>query len=328
MRRREFIVGFASAAAWPVAARAQQRIPTVGLLVAGGPSEQVATFVAAFRQGLSQAGFVDPANIFIEYRYGGNDVRRLPELAADLVSHRVAVIATLGGPAPVRAAEAATATIPIVFETGGDPVQAGLVASLNRPGGNATGVAILSPDIEPKRLGLLHELLPQAMRFAVMINPSSDPAGAASRVSELQAAAEAMGVHIDVLYAVNSGEIDGAFARLAQNRVEALLVATNALFSDRTVQIATLAAHYAVPAMYFSRPAAAVGGLISYGPSYPDEVRQVGIYVGRILKGEKAADLPVMRPTKFDLVINLQTAKVLGLEIPPQLLARADEVIE
>jgi putative tryptophan/tyrosine transport system substrate-binding protein len=321
MKRRAFIAGLGGAAAWPLAARAQQAIvPTVGLLVTGF-REPNATFVTAFRQGLSQAGFVEPATVSIEYRYGENDIRRLPELAADLVNRRVAVIATLGGPAPVRAAQAATTTIPIVFETGGDPVQAGLVASLNRPGGNATGVAILSPDIEPKRLGLLHELLPRAMRFAVMINPSNAPAIWASRVSELQAAAAKIGVHIDVLYATNSGEIDRAFGTLAQNRAEALLVATSPLFSDHSVQITTLAARYAVPAMYS-------GGLISYGPSYPDQVRQVGIYVGRVLKGEKAADLPVMRPTKFELVINLQTAKALGLEIPPQLLARADEVIE
>jgi putative tryptophan/tyrosine transport system substrate-binding protein len=326
MRRRQFIAGLGSAAAWPVAGWAQQAIvPTVGLLVTG-LREPNATFVAAFRQGLSQAGFAEPANVFIEYRYGGNDVRRLPELAADLVNRRVAVIATLGGPQPVRAAQAATATIPIVFETGGDPVQAGLVASLNRPGGNATGIAILSPDLEPKRLGLLHELLPRAMRFAVMINPNSN--ALASRVGELQAAAATIGVPIDVLYAANSSEIDRAFVRLAQNRAEALLVATSPLFSDRAVQIATLAARYAVPAMYSGRDQAAVGGLISYGPNYADQVRQVGIYVGRILNGEKAADLPVMRPTKFELVINLKTANVLGLTVPPTLLARADEVIE
>jgi putative tryptophan/tyrosine transport system substrate-binding protein len=328
MRRREFIAGLAGAVAWPLVAQAQQAIvPTVGLLLINLP-EPNATSVAAFRQGLSQAGFVEPANVSIEYRYGGNDVRRLPELAADLINRRVAVIATLGGAAPARAAQAATATIPIVFEMGSDPVQAGLVASLNRPGGNATGVAILSVDIEPKRLGLLHELLPGAVRFAVMINPSNAPAVWASRVSELQAAAATIGVHIDVLYATNSGEIDVAFERLAQNRAEALLVATSPLFYDRSVQIATLAARYAVPAMYSDRHQAALGGLISYGPGYSDQVRQVGIYVGRILKGEKAADLPVMQPTKFDLVINLQTAKALGLEIPPQLLARADEVIE
>jgi putative tryptophan/tyrosine transport system substrate-binding protein len=329
MKRREFIAGLGGAVAWPLLVRAQQAIvPTVGLLVTG-LREPNATFVAAFRQGLSQAGFAEAQNVAIEYRYGGNDIRRLPELVADLVNRRVAVIATLGGPAPVRAAQAATTSIPIVFETGGDPVQAGLVASLNRPGGNATGVAILSPDIEPKRLGLLHELLPWAMRFAVIINPNlASIFPAYTALSELQAAAATIGVHIDVLYAADSSEIDAAFGRLAQNRAEALLVATSPLFSDRSVQIATLAARYAVPAIYSGRDQAAVGGLISYGPSYSDQVRQVGIYVGRILKGEKAADLPVMQPTKFDLVINLQTAKVLGLEIPPQLLARADEVIE
>jgi putative tryptophan/tyrosine transport system substrate-binding protein len=327
MRRRKFIAGLGGAAAIPLVARGQQAtIPTVGLLVTNGPSEPNAKSVAAFRQGLSQAGFAEPQNVAIEYRYGENDVRRLPELAADLVNRRVAVIATLGGPPPVRAAQAATATIPIVFETGGDPVQAGLVASLNRPGGNATGVAILSPDLEPKRLGLLHELLPRAMRFAVMINPNSN--ALASRVGELQAAAATIGVPIDVLYAANSSEIDRAFVRLTQNRAEALLVATSPLFSDRAVQIATLAARYAVPAMYSARDQAAVGGLISYGPNYADQVRQVGIYVGRILNGEKAADLPVMRPTKFELVINLSTAKALGLTVPLPLLALADEVIE
>jgi putative tryptophan/tyrosine transport system substrate-binding protein len=324
MRRREFIAGLGGAMAWPVAARGQQATrPTVGLLILPEPN---ATFVAAFRRGLSQAGFVEHANVSIEYRYGGNDARRLPELAADLVNRRVAVIATLGGPAPARAAQAATATIPIVFETGGDPVQAGLVASLNHPGGNATSVAILNVDMESKRLALLRELLPLATRFAVMINPISPP----SRVSELRAAAATIGVHIDVLYATNSGEIDRAFERLAQNRDEALLVATSALFSDRSVQIAMLAARYAMPAMYFGsdQAKAAVGGLISYGPIYPDEVRQVGIYVGRILKGEKPGDLPVQQPTKFELVINPKTAQVLGITIPPNLLAVADEVIE
>jgi putative tryptophan/tyrosine transport system substrate-binding protein len=329
MRRREFIAGLGGSVAWPLAARAQQQtLPVAGLLVTGGPSEPVATAVAAFRRGLSEAGFVERATVSIEDRYAGNDVRRLPELAADLVNRRVAVIATLGGPAPARAALAATATTPIVFETGGGPVQAGLIASLNHPGGNATGVAILDPDLGPKRLGLLHELLPRATRFAVMINPSNAPAVWASRVSALQAAGAMIGADIDVLYAANSAEIDVAFKRLAQNRAEALLVATSPLFSDRSVQIATLAARHAVPAMYSGREQAAVGGLIGYGVSYADQARQVGIYVGRILKGEKAADLPVMQPTKFSLVINLQTAKVLGLEIPPQLLARADEVIE
>jgi putative ABC transport system substrate-binding protein len=287
-------------------------------------SEDDASRLFAFRRGLSDAGFTEGQNVVIEYRYGGNDVARLPELAADLVNRRVAVIATVGGLAPARAAKAASGTIPIVFEVGGDPVQAGLVASLNRPGGNATGVAMLFAELEPKRLELLHELLPRAMRFGAMINPSG--AILASRVGALQAAAAAMGVRIDVRHA-GSTEIDAAFASLVPN-CDAVLVTADPLFADRSVQIVTLAARYAMPASYFMREQAVAGGLISYGPSHSDQVRQVGIYVGRILNGEKAADLPVQRPTKFELVINLKTAKVLGLEIPWTLLARADKVIE
>jgi putative tryptophan/tyrosine transport system substrate-binding protein len=281
--------------------------------------------VVRFRRGLNGAGFTEGRNVVIEYRYSGNDVARLQELATDLVNRRVAAIVTVGGLLPARAARAASGTIPIVFDVGGDPVEAGLVASLNRPGGNATGVAMLFAELEPKRLELLHELLPRATRFAAMINPGG--ANLASRVGELQAAAAAMGARIDVRCAADRTEIDAAFASLVQNG-DAVLVTADPFFADRSVQIVKLAARYATPAIYFMREQAVVGGLISYGPSYSDQVRQVGIYVGRILNGEKAADLPVRRPTKFELVINLKTAKVLGVEIPWILRTRADEVIE
>jgi putative ABC transport system substrate-binding protein len=326
MRRREFIVGVGATATWSVAAHAQRPTPPVIGYLSSRSAEADVAMLAAFRRGLNDAGFTEGQNVAIEYRYGATDVARLAELAADLVTRRVAVIATLGGLAPARAAKAASGTIPIVFETGGDPVQAGLVASLNRPGGNATGVATLLAELEPKRLELLHELLPRAIRFAAMINPSG--ANLASRVAELQAAVAAIGVRIDVRYAANSTDIDAAFASLVPNGGDAVLVTTDPLFGNRSVRIVTLAAHYAMPAIYFERAQAVVGGLISYGPSYPEQVRKVGIYVGRILNGEKVADLPVQRPTRFELVINLKTAKALGLEIPRILLARADEVIE
>jgi putative tryptophan/tyrosine transport system substrate-binding protein len=325
MRRREFIVGVGGTATWLVAAHAQQPTPKVIGYLSSRSSEADASTLLAFRRGLNAAGFTEGQNVVIEYRYSGNDVARLLELAADLVKRRVAVIVTVGGLLPARAAKAASGTIPIVFEVGGDPIQAGLVASLNRPGGNATGVAMLFAELEPKRLELLHELLPRAIRFAAMINPGG--ANLASRVGELHAAAAAMGVRIDMRCAADSTEIDAAFASLVPNG-GAVLVTADPLFADRSVQIVTLAARYAMPAIYFMREQAAAGGLISYGPSYSDQVRQVGIYVGRILNGEKAADLPVQRATKFELVINLKTAKVIGLEIPWTLLARADEVIE
>jgi putative ABC transport system substrate-binding protein len=325
MRRREFIVGVGGTATWLVAAHAQQPTSKVIGYLSSRSSEADASTLFAFRRGLNDAGFTEGQNVVIEYRYGGNDVARLPELAADLVNRRVAVIATVGGLAPARAAKAASGTIPIVFEVGGDPVQAGLVASLNHPGGNATGVAMLFAELEPKRLELLHELLPRAMRFAAIINPSG--AILASRVGALQAAAAAMGVRIDVRHAPDSTEIDAAFASLVAN-CDAVLVTADPLFADLSVQIVTLAARYAMPASYFMREQAIAGGLISYGPSYSDQVRQFGIHVGRILNGAKAADLPVQLPAKFELVINLKTAKALGLEIPWTLLARADKVIE
>jgi putative tryptophan/tyrosine transport system substrate-binding protein len=321
MKRREFIAGIGGTVAWTFRARAQQPTPRViGYLSSSSPEDD-ASRLLAFHRGLNDAGFTEGQNVVIEYRFGGNDVVRLPALADDLVNRRVAVIATVGGLAPARAAKAASGTIPIVFEVGGDPVQAGLVASLNRPGGNATGDAMLFAELEPKRLELLRELLPRAKRFAAMINPSG--ANLASRVAELQAAAAAMGARIDVCCAADSTEIDAAFASLQSNG-DAVLVTADPLFADRSVQIATLAARYAMPAIYFMREQVVVGGLMSYGPSYSDQARQVGIYVGRILKGEKPACLPVMQPAKFELVINRKTAKALGLEIPLVLWVSAD----
>ena len=327
MRRREFIAGLGSAAAWPAVARAQQEgaLPVIGLLVIGA-REQNAPYVAAFRAGLAQAGFVEGRTVAIEYRYAESDFRRLPDLAADLARRRVAVIATLGGARAAQAAKAASATIPIVFGIGGDPVQAGLVASLNRPGGNATGVSTFGVLLDPKRLGLMHELVPRAKRFATLVNPIS--VFTATRVDALQAGAAALGVEIETLLATSDAEIDTAFGSLAQKPIDALLVDSNQLFSDRSAQIIALAAREKVPTMYVARRLAVEGGLISYGPVGLDQFHQVGLYAGRILKGEKPADLPVTQPTKFELVINLKTAKALGLTIPPGVLAIADEVIE
>jgi putative tryptophan/tyrosine transport system substrate-binding protein len=330
MKRREFIAGLGGVAAWPRAGHAQQAaMPTVGLLMTASASSVNAAAAAAFRGGLGELGFVEGRNIAIEYRYAQNDVARLPELAADLVRRRVAAIATSGGMPPIRAAMAASTTTPIVFETGGDPVAAGLVASLNRPGGNATGVLILAAELGPKHLALLQDLLPAARRFAALINPTDyGPSQLESRIAELKAAATAIGAKIDVLFAATNDEIDAAFANISQKRAEALVLIISPLFADREVQIATLALRYGIPTIFSERHFAAVGGLMSYGTNYFAQVRQVGVYVGRILKGEKAADLPVLQPTKFELIINLQTARTLGLEIPPMLLALADEVIE
>jgi putative ABC transport system substrate-binding protein len=326
MQRRAFftLLGGA-AAAWPMTARAQQpAMPVIGYLGAGSP-EAFALLVAAFRKGLSETGFVEGRNVAIEYRWANNDYARLPELAADLVRRRVAVIVTpLSTPASL-AAKAATATIPIVFTTA-DPVQSGLVASLNRPGGNVTGIHGMQVELMAKRLGLLHELLPGAARFAVLINPNNTASG--SIVSDLEAAAATIGRQIEVLTASTNREIDTAFASLAQKRADALLVSPDALFVTRRVQLATAAMRYVVPVIYPFREDAEAGGLMSYGPSFTDIFRQVGIYTARILKGEKPADLPVMQPTKFEFVINLQTARLLGITVPPTLLATADEVIE
>jgi putative tryptophan/tyrosine transport system substrate-binding protein len=326
MRRREFITLLGGAAAWPLAARAQQLgTPVIGFLDFGSPET---TNMAAFRKGLSETGFIEGRNLAIEYRFAYNERNRLPELAADLVRRRVAVIAAWSGALVVRAVKAATTTIPIVFQIGDDPVEVGLVASLNRPGGNVTGMTSMSAEIFAKRLELLHKMVPGATRIAVLML-ELNTADTKQLIEALQSAAAALGVQIEVLAASTDREIDTAFASLVQKRADALLVQPTALFFDRQVQIVTLAARHAVPASYFTPVFVDAGGLMSYGPkSYDDMARQGGIYVGRILKGEKPADLPVMRPTQFELVINLKTAKALGLAVPLTLRVLADELIE
>jgi putative tryptophan/tyrosine transport system substrate-binding protein len=326
MRRREFITLLGgAAAAWPMAARAQQpAMPVIGFLRPGSP-ELNAHLVAAFRKGMGETGYVEGRNVAVEYRWAGND-DRLRELAADLVRLRVKVIVTPGSTTAAAAAKSATTTIPIVFSGGGDPVEIGLVASLNRPGGNVTGVSSMAGELGSKRVGLLQELVPRAARLAVLINPNNPLAEAF--VADIRAAAPAVGQQLEVLTASTSQGIDAAFATLVETRADALLVGPDALFVSLRAQLATLAARHAVPATYPFREDAEAGGLMSYGPSNTDLVRQAGIYAGRILKGEKPADMPILRATKFELTINLKTAKALGLTVPPTLIARADEVIE
>ena len=325
MRRREFITLRGGAAAWPLAARAQQPVmPVIGYLDAGAP-ETSARLAAAFRKGLAEAGYAEGRNVAIEYRWARNEYDRLPEMAADLVRRQVIVIAAMGGTPTALAAKAATTTIPIVFGFGGDPVQTGLVAILNRPGGNITGVVTMNVELAAKRLGLLHELLPGATRFAVLVNASNS--AAASLTRDALAAAAPAGWQIEFLAVSTNRDLSAAFASFAK-RVDAVMVAPELLFVSRRVQLLTLAARHAVPIIYPSREFAEAGGLMSYGSSFTDMHRQVGIYAGRILKGEKPADLPVMQPTTFEFVINLQTAQALGIDVPPTLLARADEVIE
>ena len=327
MRRREFIIFLGSGAAWSNMARAQQpALPVIGFLHSTSAGPNVGT-VSAFREGLKQAGYVDGQNVAIEFRWADGHYDRLPALAMDLVRERVAVIAALGGQASALAAKAATSTIPVVFDTGEDPVKIGLVASFSKPGGNVTGINILTNEIEAKRLGLLHELIPTALTIAVIGHPDT-PANNDVVLEDLQTAASALGLKLQILKVRSVLEIDNAFASFNQRRPDALLVMANAFFNSRRNQIAQLAAHQAIPAIYENHLFAMVGGLISYGIDLSEVYRQAGIYIGKILNGTKPADLPVIQPTKLELVINLKTAKELGITVPPQLLARADEVIE
>jgi putative tryptophan/tyrosine transport system substrate-binding protein len=326
IKRRDFITLLGGAVAWPLAAGAQQpSIPVVGYVHPDSP-QSVASLLAAFREGLNETGYVEGQNVAIEYRWAQNDLSQIPELVADLVRRRVAVIATPGSSAAALAAKAATTTIPIVFSLGLDPVQLGLVASLSRPGGNITGVNSMSNELVAKRLGLLRELLPTAARFAVLVNPKNPTTESLKK--DVEAAVAAIGPQIEFFTASTGAEIEAAFASLVQRRADALLVHPDNLFINRRVQLTTLAARHAVPAIYPLRADAEAGGLMSYGTELADAHRQAGVYTGRILKGAKPADLPVVQPTKFEFVINLQTARAIGLTVPPTLLARADEVIE
>jgi putative tryptophan/tyrosine transport system substrate-binding protein len=326
MRRREFITLIGGAAAWPLAARAQQpAMPVVGFLSSRSPNES-ASAVAAFRQGLTEAGYVEGQNVDIAFRWAEGQYDRLPALAADLARRQAAVIFATGGNPPAFAAKAATATIPIVFITGSDPVEVGLVASLNRPGSNVTGVSLFTSLLVAKRLELLRELVPTATILAFLVNPNNSNAQPDTRVAH--AAAARFGQQLAVLSARTENDIDAAFAILVQRRASALLVNTDSFFLTRRNQIAAQAARHVVPTIHDLREYTAAGGLVSYGTNLADAYRQGGTYVGRILKGEKPHSLPVVQPTKFDLVINLKTAKALGLDVPPMLLARADEVIE
>src|SRR5262245_39852406 len=324
MRRRAFITLLGAATAWPVAARAQQSaMPVIGFLESASPDTDR---LRAFRQGLKDAGYVEGENVAIEYRWAQGQFDRLSALATDLVRRRVDVIVASGGTAPAFAAKAATTTIPIVITVSEDPVRLGLVASLARPGGNLTGINFLSSELTAKRLEFLRDLVPAAKHVAVLVNPANKLSETTLRAVEI--AARAIGLQIHVLNASTSGEINAAFATFARERPDALFVGGDSFFNSRRVQLAILAAHHAMPATYQGRQYAEAGGLMSYGSNLSDAYRQVGVYVGRILKGAKPADLPVVQASKFELVINAETARTLGLEVPATLLARADEVIE
>jgi len=325
-KRRAFITLIGGAAAWPLAARAQQAaMPVVGFLEIRSP-ETIAERLRAFRQGLKETGYVEGENVAIDYRWA-EQIDRLPELAADLVRRQVAVIATAAGFTTVLAAKGATTTIPIVFSVSEDPVKFGLVHSLARPGGNLTGINLLGLELTAKRLELLREMLPATARVAVLINPANT-ANAQSTLREVEAAGRAMGLKLQIFNASTSREIDAAFAAFGRERPDAVFVGQDAFFNGRRLQLANWAVRHALPMTSGSRDICEVGGLMSYGTNIVDTYRQMAVYVGRILKGAKPADLPVEQSAKFELVINAQTARMLGLEIPPNLLARADEVLE
>jgi ABC-type uncharacterized transport system substrate-binding protein len=325
VRRRTFIAGLGSAAAWPVVARAQRaNIPVVGFLGTGAPERP--TSLAAFRQGLSEVGYVEGLNVVIEYRWAHNVLNRLPELASDLVSLGVVAIATPFSTAGALAAQAATKTIPIIFSMGGDPVRLGLVKSIGRPGGNITGFSYLAVELTAKRLELLRELLPRAVRIGVLVNqasPLADPV-----VGNARAAASITGQRIDVFTAATQDEINTAFSNLTKSGIDALMVSPDTLYSNSREQLVSLAAHHMIPTIFPFSDDAEAGGLASYGASIREEFHLVGLYTGRILRGERPTDLPVMQPTKFQFVINLKTATALGLNLSSTLLAVADEVIE
>ena len=327
MRRREFIILVGGAAVmWPVAALAQQpATPVVGFL-SGASAAAWTPLVAAFRHGLGEADYVEGKNVAIEFRWADTQYDRLPALAADLVGRQVAVIVATGGPPPIRAAMAATKTIPIVFTSGRDPVESGFVASLSRPGGNVTGVTLFTGELFTKRLELLRELVPKATTIAFLVNPANR--GIESNTRDVQASAGSLGLLVDVLTASSERDLDAAFESLALRRDVALVVIADPFFEVRRAQLVALAARHAIPAIYQWREFADIGGLISYGTSITDAYRQAGVYTGRVLKGTRPADLPVLQPTKFELVINIKTAKALGLTVPQTLQVAADELIE
>jgi putative tryptophan/tyrosine transport system substrate-binding protein len=325
-RRREFITLLVGAAAWPIAARAQQpAMPVVGFLYSRGPDD-AAHIAAAFRRGLRDGGFIDGQNVKVEYRWAHGRFDRLPAMAQELARMPLTVLVAGGGDPVAMAAKAATSTIPIVFAMGGDPIKLGFAASYNRPGGNATGINVLSVSLEPKRLGLLRDLVPAATTIGFLVNWNFSPAP--RQISDAEEAARATGVRLEILRASSEREIDAAFETIAKARIHALAVAASPFFDTRRGQIVALAARHAVPAIYHFREYAYAGGLMSYGVDIVDIYRQVGLYAAQIVSGAKPADLPILLPTKFELVINLETAKALGLAIPPGVLAIADEVIE
>jgi len=326
MKRRDFIALSGGAVAWPLAAHGQQStMPVIGFLHSASP-EPFAQFVAAFREGLKDTGYVEGQNVAIEYRWANGQYDRLPALASDLVKRQVAVIATAGGSPSGLAAKKATATIPIVFSAGDDPVKVGLVASLNHPGENVTGVSVLIGALDAKKLGLLREIVPKATVFGILENPTL--AAVKDRISSVEAAARSIGQQIQVFFASDERTLEATFPRLAQSGVGALVVGADPFFNSRRDQLVTLTARYAIPAIYETREYVVAGGLMSYGTKLAEGYRQVGIYTGRILKGDKPGDLPVVQSSKFELVINLKTAKVLGLAIPNSMQLLADEMIE
>jgi ABC-type uncharacterized transport system substrate-binding protein len=331
MNRRAAIVGLGAAAAWPLAARAQQpaketAMPVVGFLDARSP-DAMGDRLRGYRQGLKDTGYADSDNVTIAYRWAENRLDRLPELAAELIHRRVSVLVVGGGTSAIAAAKAATSTVPTVFIVADDPVKMGLVASLARPGGNRTGVNFVNTELAGKQLDLLRELVPRALRVAVVVNPGNN-ANAEATLHDVEPAARAIGLQLQLLKVSTSAEINAAFAALAGERPDALFVANDAFFNGRRVQLTQLAAHHHLPAIYSGREYSEVGGLMSYGTNIAEAYHQIGVYTGRILKGAKPADLPVVQASKFELVINLQTARMLGLAVPDKLLATADEVIE